>query len=107
MVGPIVSPAGDSSPSTPPPLPGLDPLIVVEYLVRLLQTTLDASREDLEREGCLLSKSSLQETVQRCTRFAAESQVALYVQKDVLPDVLPPGGVNGAERSSGRWSCAN
>ncbi len=62
----------------------INPTLVVEHLVSLLEVTLGASRQDLERPGSLLSTSKHPDTVQRCTRFASESQVALYVQKDIV-----------------------
>jgi dynein heavy chain 1 len=59
--------------------------MVVEYLTAVLQITLGASGKDLEAAGSLLSKARYSDTVQRCTRFAAESQsAALYVLKDVV-----------------------
>lgn len=61
----------------------IDPNVVVQHLVDLLEITLGASTEDLEATGSLLSDSKKLDTVQRCTRFASESQVALYVQKDI------------------------
>jgi dynein heavy chain 1, cytosolic len=66
--------------------PTIDPNLVVEYLASVLQSTLGASRQDLENVGSLLSKSRYTDTVQRCTRFATESQAALYVQKDHVGD---------------------
>lgn len=71
--------------------PTIDPHAVVEYLAQVLEITLDAKRKDLENAGSLLSKSRYSETVQRCTRFATESQVALYVQKDIAAG----DGLNG------------
>lgn len=62
----------------------IDPSIVVRHLVDLLEITLGASTEDLESQGSLLSESKRHDTVQRCTRFASEPQVALYVLKDVV-----------------------
>ena len=64
--------------------PTIDPNLVVEYLASVLQSTLGASRRELENVGSLLSKSRYSDTVQRCTRFATESQAALYVQKDII-----------------------
>ena len=64
-------------------IPTIDPNVVVEYLAQVLEVTLGAKRKDLERAGSLLSKTRYSETVQRCTRFATESQVALYVQKTI------------------------
>lgn len=62
----------------------INPSIVVRYLVDLLGITLGASTEDLENHGSLLSESKRHDTVQRCTRFASEAQVALYVLKDIV-----------------------
>jgi len=64
--------------------PTIDPNLVIEYLASVLQSTLGASRRELENVGSLLSKSRYADTVQRCTRFATESQAALYVQKDLV-----------------------
>ena len=83
------SSGGPSSPSTnglaTTTFPTVDPNIIVEYLASVLETTLGASRRDLEKNGSLLSKSQSSDTVQRCTRFATESQLVLYVQKLVTP----------------------
>ena len=62
----------------------IDPEVLVQHLVDLLEITLGASKDDLENTGSLLSESKRQDTIQRCTRFASESQVALYVLKDVI-----------------------
>ena len=73
----------------------MDPGLIVRHLVDLLEVTLGASSGDLECKGSLLSETKRQDTVQRCTRFASESQVVLYVQKSVgVPD-LPNGTANG------------
>ena len=79
----------------------IDPDLVVQHLVDLLELTLGASREDLQAKGCLLSDAKRQDTVQRCTRFASESQVALYVQKDTASIHLPNGLPNGHDSSGG------
>ena len=76
--------------------PTIDPNLVVEYLSSVLQSTLGASRRDLENVGSLLSKSRYSDTVQRCTRFATESQPALYVQKDLIAG----GGLDGDGETS-------
>ena len=73
----------------------IDPEILVRHLVDLLEITLGATRDDLERKGSLLSEPKKSDTVQRCTRYASESQVALYVQKTVIATDLPNGSVNG------------
>ena len=76
-------------------LPTIDPNVVVEYLASVLEITLGASRRELENTGSLLSKPRHSETVQRCTRFATESQVALYVQKDTSPEGQSDGTTDG------------
>ncbi|GAB7338645.1 hypothetical protein MBLNU457_5378t2 [Dothideomycetes sp. NU457] len=60
-----------------------DPQIVVEYLVSVLGATLGVSKQDLESEGSLLFRSQRSVTLARCSKFASESQVALYVQKEI------------------------
>lgn len=60
-----------------------DPTNFVDYLVSVLQITLGALKADLEKPGSLLSSSNHGDTLQRCARFVRESQVALYVRKDV------------------------
>lgn len=93
----VVSPGANGVPATSP-YTSVDPNIIVHHLTDLLQVTLGASRSELEAPGSLLSKSRYADTVQRCTRFATESQVALYVQKDA---VAAPEQ-NGVDGSSGQ-----
>lgn len=69
--------------STPDTAALVDPGAVIQYLTEVLQVTLGALKSDLESAGSLLSADRYNDTVQRCTRFASESQVALYVQKDI------------------------
>ena len=91
----VVSPgqgANGHSPSSPGPV--INPDLVLQYLVDLLEVILGASTEDLESKGSILSESKKSDTVQRCTRFASESQVALYIQKDATSK-MPNGGSNG------------
>ena len=93
----VVSP-GQGANGHPPSSPGpavINPSLIVRYLVDLLEITLGASTEDLENEGSILSESKKGDTVQRCTRFASESQVALYVQKGVVSPNVPNGRANG------------
>jgi hypothetical protein len=74
--------------------PVVDPVRVVDYLASLLEATLGATRSELEATGSLLSKAGYPDTVQRCTRFATDSQVALYIQKDLAT-------TNGLENGTG------
>jgi dynein heavy chain 1 len=72
--------ANGTPPSSAPP-PAVDPEELIRYLSSVLEVTLGAAREDLEQSGSLLHESVIEETLARCTRFALESQVALYVLK--------------------------
>ncbi|TKX19773.1 dynein heavy chain [Elsinoe australis] len=58
---------------------------IIDYLVSILAATLGASRQELEAEGCLLSPALLDDTIDKCTKFALESQVAIHVQKEARP----------------------
>ena len=94
-----------SSPSTPngvaaslPPSTA-DPILVLEHIAALIQTTLGAARRELEAVGSLLSKAKHPETLNRCARFASESQVALYAQKDHVGEAI----TNGQNDSSGNF----
>jgi len=67
------------------PFVSMDPSVVIDYIVVVLEAMLGARREELEAPGSLLSKASRIDTTQRCQRFANESQVAaLYVQKELI-----------------------
>jgi len=82
----VTSPSSSTN-GVAPAFPTVDPNVVVEHLAKVLEISLGASRKELEGPGSLLSKSRHSETVLRCTRFATESQLALYVQKEsVLED---------------------
>ncbi len=94
------------SPASPSPngvtsnsFPTINPLLVVEHLVAVLEITLGATRRELENIGSLLSKARYSDTVQRCTRFATESQVALYVRKDIVSEAQD--GADGNTEASG------
>lgn len=75
--------------------PLVDSESVVQYLVDVLQVTLGALKSELENTGSLLSKAKYGETGSRCLRFASESQVALYVQKDLIASENTNGTANG------------
>ena len=93
----VVSPGANGVVPLSNPFTSIDPNLVVHHLTDLLQITLGASRRDLEGPGRLLSKARYADTLQRCARFASESQLALYVQKDTLA----PSEPNGVDKSSG------
>lgn len=83
--------ASPKSPSPGPngaasaPLPVVEASRLVDYLVVMLEATLGATRQELEFPGSLLSSAQYPDTVSRCSRFAADSQVALYLHKDLVP----------------------
>lgn len=81
----------------PPPIPVtvMDPEFLLRHIVSLLKVTLEASTEDLETRGSILSDARRNDTVQRCSRFASESQVVLYLQKDIVPSKIRNGLPNG------------
>jgi len=88
------------SPGTPaaangvatPPFPTVDPNRLVDHLVSVVEIALGATRDELETLGSLLHKSRLNDTIQRCTRFATETQPFLYVQKDIVPSATMENG---------------
>ncbi|KAI1007775.1 Dynein heavy chain, cytoplasmic [Podosphaera aphanis] len=82
------SPNGSSRTETFSP----DPKAILEYIVKILEVTLGAERQDLENEGSLLSIDSLQHTLQLCARFAYENHSAIYIMKQLIgPNVLDGG----------------
>ncbi|KAF3061368.1 Dynein heavy chain, cytoplasmic [Daldinia childiae] len=92
----VASPLGLQGPGanglSPSPFVMIDPALVVDYLASVVTIALGATRSELERPGNLLSKENHDDTVQRCTRFATDTQVVLYIQKDVKPsDDIPDG----------------
>ena len=93
VVSPGQGPNGHPSSSPGPAI--INPDLVVRYLVDILEILLGASTQDLESKGSILSETKKSDTVQRCTRFASESQVALYLQKDVISPDVPNGTANG------------
>lgn len=74
----------------------VDPEVVLHYLAEVIQGTLGALRRDLESSGSLLSQAKYSETLQRCGRFASESQIALYAHKDTVV----PEQTNGSDDDS-------
>lgn len=80
----VVSPGANGHAPSSIPSPTIDPSHVVQHLKDHLEVTLGASVEELESPGSLLSEAKRYDTVQRCTRFASESQTVLYVLKDIV-----------------------
>jgi len=95
---------GDTTPSTPDgvatpytPQPA-DPLVVLEHIASLIETTLGTARGELEAVGSLLSEAQRADSINKCTRFSSEPQVALYAQKDLRQDL-----VNGHDETDRRY----
>ncbi|KAK3716178.1 dynein heavy chain [Vermiconidia calcicola] len=88
-----VNGAANGAPTVPTP-PAVDPESIVKYLSNVLEVTLGATQEELEATGSLLHESNIEDTIARCTRFALESQVALYVLKQASPP-QHNGQING------------
>lgn len=87
MEGPLTPGAANGSIRTPSPTPpAIDPQIIVDYLEKVLDVNLGASEQDLRGPGSLLSSAKLHDTLQRCTRFALESQTVIYVVKDRIDE---------------------
>ncbi|KAF2121658.1 dynein heavy chain [Lophiotrema nucula] len=87
MEGPLAPGAANGNIRTPSPTPpSVDPQIIVDYLEKVLDVNLGATEQDLRSPGSLLSSSRIQDTLQRCTRFALETQTAIYVVKDRLDE---------------------
>ncbi|KAI2606831.1 cytoplasmic dynein heavy chain [Hypoxylon fragiforme] len=85
----VAPPLGPQSPGanglSPSSFIAIDPNLVVEYLASVVTIALGATRNELERPDNLLSKDNHADTIQRCSRFATDAHVVLYVQKDVKP----------------------
>lgn len=79
----------------------IDSTVIVDFVARLVQVTLGATREELEKAGSLFSPDLKSHTLQKCSRFALENQVALYVTKDLASS----GGLDGISGTSGRLGC--
>ena len=95
---PLVSQSPGANGETPSAFITIDPKLVVDYLVSVVTITLGATRDDLESPGSLLSKTNYADTLQRCTRFASDAQVALYIQKETTPTAdIPDSSVDGGE----------
>lgn len=95
----VLSPSAPNGGPNPTSLESVDSLIVLEHIASLIETTLGAARRELESVGSLLSKASHAESLGKCARFAVETQVTLYAQKDVREEL-----VNGHGDSPSQWN---
>ena len=95
----VLSPAtpnGFSKPVEPP-----DPLAILEHIASLIENTLGAARRELEAVGSLLSQRNYDDSIEQCSRFSTENEVALYAHKDISDDLTVNGhaenGTSGAQ----------
>jgi len=98
MDGPLVASSGNNSAVSPSAsttslLPSLNPTLLIDYLTEVLSVTVGATKRELEAPGSLLSDSRYSETLQKCSRFAAEPIVALYASKDLVEIEESPNDV--------------
>ena len=94
-VVPAASQGANGHISSPNPTTRIDPEVLLKHLVNLLRVTLEASTEDLEAKGSILSDARRSDTLQRCLRFTSDSQVVLYVQKDAAASAVSQDLPNG------------
>ena len=91
------------SPATPngfrKPAEPANPLAILEHIAALIESTLGAARRELEAVGSLLSQRSYDDSIEQCSRFATEGEVALYAHKDISDDLTVNG--NDEEDPSG------
>lgn len=84
----ILSPSVPNGTGPPPNLEPPDPVAVLEHIANLIETALGAARKELEAVGSLLSETKRAETLEKVTHFSADTQVALYAQKERRDDLL-------------------
>lgn len=85
VVSPLSSEGAGPNGVSSPPFSIVDPKVIVEHLASIISIALGATRSELERPGSLLSSDTYPDTVHRCSRFATDAQVVLYIQKDAEP----------------------
>ena len=76
-----------------------DPLAILEHIVTLIESALGSARKELEAVGSLLSENKHAETLEKVSHFAADSQVAIYAQKDRREEMLNGHDDTPSERS--------
>ncbi|KAK5456057.1 dynein heavy chain [Exophiala xenobiotica] len=86
-MGDVLSPTAPNGAHTPPPVEA-DPLNVLEHIANLIEITLGAARRELEAVGSLLSKAERADSLDKCARFASDSQITLFAQKDIRDELV-------------------
>jgi dynein heavy chain 1 len=100
VIAPSQAPSPGPNGVTSPPFAAIDAEVVYDYIRQQLQVTLGATSSELESIGSLFHPSSYDEVIQRIGRFAAESQSALYIQKESVTE----GELGDATQESGEIS---
>lgn len=95
VASPLSPGANGTSPVAASALGTVEPSLVLEYLAAVVSIALGSTREELERTGSLLSPELHDDTLQRCSRFASDSQVALYIQKEASVPENAPDDLDG------------
>lgn len=97
-MGDVLSPTAPNGASAPA-LVEADPLNVLEHIANLIEITLGAARRELEAVGSLLSKPDRADSLEKCAKFASDSQVTLFAQKDIRESL-----VNGHDESPSQFT---
>ncbi|KAJ1333646.1 dynein cytoplasmic 1 heavy chain [Microdochium nivale] len=104
VASPLSPGANGTSPVAASALGTVEPSLVLEYLAAVVSIALGSTREELERTGSLLSPELHDDTLQRCSRFASDSQVALYIQKEASVPENAPDDLDGEVSTSYNFS---
>jgi dynein heavy chain 1 len=86
-MGDVLSPTAPNGAHAPPAVEA-DPLNVLEHIANLIEITLGAARRELEAVGSLLSKAERADSLDKCAKFASDSQITLFAQKDIRDELV-------------------
>lgn len=78
----VATPSAVNGIGPSPTIEAANPEVVLDHIINLIQTSLGAARQELKAVGSLLSDSKRAESLEKVSQFAADTQVALYAQKD-------------------------
>jgi dynein heavy chain 1 len=95
------APAGPEGAGSPA-FPAAEAERLLAHLSAVAQVALGATADELEAPGSLLHDAQRADTIERCLRFANDSQNVLYVQKDIVPKGEDDeGGLEGESAAAG------
>lgn len=99
-ISPLSSEGVGANGTSSPSFNTVDPEVIVEHLASVVSIALGATRAELSGAGSLLSSANYDDTVHRCSRFATDGQVALYIQKNAESlDSMPDASVDSGKSS--------